>query len=124
MSNDAWNFTTKDGKIYVENISKRKVLGTTSGEFGKNKKATAVYYNIFIQGSKTKLWKLDGNMLQNKAAPVSGEFLKNNVKRQWKVNSFSVQKWKLDDSILKNKAGLLKSNDMLDFTTDLALDLH
>ena len=84
MSNDAWNLTTKDGLIYVENISKIKVLGTTSGEFGKdkNKKATVVYQNIFIQGSKTKLWKLDGNMLQNKAAPVSGEFLKNNVKRQ------------------------------------------
>ena len=37
MSNDAWNLTTKDGLIYVENISKGEVLGTTNGEFGKMK---------------------------------------------------------------------------------------
>ena len=34
MSNDAWNFTTKDGLIYIQNISKNEVLGGTKGEIG------------------------------------------------------------------------------------------
>ena len=29
-SADVWNFTTKDDLVYVENISKSKVLGTTN----------------------------------------------------------------------------------------------
>ena len=45
-SNDLWNFTTKDNLIYIENISKTKVLGTTNGKFVKNKKATAVECTI------------------------------------------------------------------------------
>ena len=28
-SDDAWNFTTKDDLLYIENISKAKFLGTT-----------------------------------------------------------------------------------------------
>jgi hypothetical protein len=31
MSDEEWNFKTKDDLIYIENISKRKVLGTRVG---------------------------------------------------------------------------------------------
>ena len=30
MSNDAWNFTTKDDLIHIENVNKEKILGATN----------------------------------------------------------------------------------------------
>ena len=48
-SDDVWNFKTKDDLIYIENISKAKVLGTTRG--GK------VIEEVFVEGKADQLWK-------------------------------------------------------------------
>ena len=49
MSNEKWNFKTKDDLIYIENVSKRRVLGTTSD--GK------VILEDIEEGKIEQLWK-------------------------------------------------------------------
>ena len=50
MSDDEWNFKTKDHDLfYIENISKTKVLGTTrDGE---------VVQEFLVEGKADQLWK-------------------------------------------------------------------
>ena len=49
MSNEEWNFKTKDDLIYIETVSKQKVLETTSD--GK------VTIEDFEEGKTEQLWK-------------------------------------------------------------------
>ena len=50
MTDDEWNFTTKDDMIYIENISKTKVLGTSNdGE---------VVLEDFEEDKTEQLWKI------------------------------------------------------------------
>ena len=49
MSDEKWNFKTKDDLIYIENISKTKFLGTSSdGD---------VILEDFEEGKAQQLWK-------------------------------------------------------------------
>ena len=49
MSDDEWNFKAKDDLIYIENISRRKVLETTNdGE---------LILEDFKEGKAEQLWK-------------------------------------------------------------------
>ena len=48
-SDDEWNFKTKDDLIYIENISKGKVLGTTND--------SEVILEVFKGDKAGQLWK-------------------------------------------------------------------
>ena len=48
-SDDVWNFKTKDDLIYIENISKAKVLGTTNN--------SKVILEALKEGKAGQLWK-------------------------------------------------------------------
>ena len=49
MSNEEWNFKTKDDLIYIENISKTKVLGATNN--------VEVILEDFEEDKAEQLWK-------------------------------------------------------------------
>ena len=48
-SDDVWNFKTKDDLIYIENISKAKVLGTTND--------SKVILEVMKEDNAGQLWK-------------------------------------------------------------------
>ena len=48
-SDDSWNFKTKDDWIYIENISKGKVLGTTND--------SKIILEVFKEDNAGQLWK-------------------------------------------------------------------
>ena len=49
MSDEEWNFKTKDDSVYIENISERKVLGIT--EDGQ------VILDVLEENKADQLWK-------------------------------------------------------------------
>ena len=58
VSDDEWNFKTTDDDIYIENISKNKVLETLSD--GK------VILEDFEEGKKGQLWKKETSYAPNR----------------------------------------------------------
>ena len=66
MSDDEWNFKTKDDMIYIENISKTKVLGTSKilptlqgfdSNFDYDNNDNLVILQDFEEDKAEQLWK-------------------------------------------------------------------